>query len=735
MQNPFDDLPGFDLLRQALNFGQPPQPQPAPVDNARSTKAGGAKGVGGGGSGGSRSSGGGAKTKTTSSSNDKAWDDSPAELGEHNPEPVADPVETKAKATLKKVGWVQDKTQFKSEAEIFAEFTVPASEKHRTLVEFELLLKEKGDFKVVESAKGHADANGRATAKVPIRKPAEAEGKSAAKAIFALKTKHCTADWSKETGTEREVTETAEQGYEHTQVSGIHFTQNKSFIAPQYLKVFRDLESEFKSWRATREYAKIVIYGHAERDEEDPRKLSARRSQAAFAFLIGDYHMWNRIATEERWGLWEQQHMLQALGFYEGKVDGISGPGTKKAIRDFITWLNENECKNLNPLLGLTEEHIRLELYRVYITGAKRTVIMPSSHFRLVSGNPFVGCGAFNRYKGGNASFPENRRATFLLIADSYSFPATFPCRSSSSGPCESETQKPGERAVKGFGCKFYDEVMQKEKVGEGVDEALGTVIKKGDKGYGVLELKIRLAGFGGSIPSDVFDDQTEKQLKQFQLLWMKEKNSSGVLDIETAKAIDNFGAKYQVDLATVKCRCGKCDGFGNGEFKGKYSNGKSTESANKYEYPGIHRSLLWAFKGINFHLESTELKVDKITSGYRCWKDNEEHDRTSTNHMGKAIDFTIASKKGIRGGKTECDTVRSLILKQMKSQIRWSSKNIFSMEPSEKSHPKEYVSPTWVHLDVREFEAKYLEDRFFCKSNQDLEGESMASILNKIAG
>jgi hypothetical protein len=97
---------------------------------------------------------------------------------------------------------------------------------------------------------------------------------------------------------------------------------------------------------------------------------------------------------------------------------------------------------------------------------------------------------------------------------------------------------------------------------------------------------------------------------------------------------------------------------------------------------------------------------------------------------MGKALDVTVADAAGNKCGKTECDSVRALMTAKMKCQIRWGSSNKFSLEPSEKRTPNEYTATNWVHFDVREFQSKFLEDRFFCKSNEALNGKSMHTLM-----
>jgi hypothetical protein len=47
--------------------------------------------------------------------------------------------------------------------------------------------------------------------------------------------------------------------------------------------------------------------------------------------------------------------------------------------------------------------------------------------------------------------------------------------------------------------------------------------------------------------------------------------------------------------------------------------------------------------------------------------------------------------------------------------QIGWEASNRKSFEPKE-------IAPTWVHMDVRQFEGKYLDDKFFVKESSELD-------------
>ena len=73
----------------------------------------------------------------------------------------------------------------------------------------------------------------------------------------------------------------------------------------------------------------------------------------------------------------------------------------------------------------------------------------------------------------------------------------------------------------------------------------------------------------------------------------------------------------------------------------------------------------------------------------------------------------------------TQIQKVRSIIVEKLNGQIRWANKNKFSCESGEKIKSTEFVATTWVHYDVRAFEAPYLKDRFFKKTTADLIGNT----------
>lgn len=238
-------------------------------------------------------------------------------------------------------------------------------------------------------------------------------------------------------------------------------------------------------------------------------------------------------------------------------------------------------------------------------------------------------------------------------------------------------------------------------------------ILKKDDAGPDVVELQIRLAGFRGTLPDGDFGSGTELQVVCFQRDFMKVATPSGVADANTLRAIDQFADRYPIDFKPLKCPCGVCRGFGRGKFKGLYHTGKPrTEAFYRYEYPGIHRMVLWAHRGARFYCPDYKFA---LTSGYRCSENNRQKGRSSTNHHGKAIDWQVFLDPGHDGRDQMncCNSIRGRLVGCANAQVGWGAPNRKSLEP-------ETIAPTWVHYDVRSYERKYLGDEHFCT---DLKG------------
>lgn len=234
--------------------------------------------------------------------------------------------------------------------------------------------------------------------------------------------------------------------------------------------------------------------------------------------------------------------------------------------------------------------------------------------------------------------------------------------------------------------------------------------IRRDCKGPDVAELQMRLAGFRGTLPDGDFGPGTERQVMSFQRDYMELPAPSGIVNRATMRAIDEFAADYPIDFKALKCPCGKCGGFGRGQFRGRYLAGRpKIEAFHRYEHPGVHRMLLWAVRAAFFYIPEHRFV---ITSGYRCSINNANHGRSSTNHHGKAIDIDVVAKSGEdkRDDMVKCDAVRGRIVSTADAQIGWNAVSRKSLEPST-------IAPTWVHYDVRCYEAKYLRDEAFCKT------------------
>jgi len=275
------------------------------------------------------------------------------------------------------------------------------------------------------------------------------------------------------------------------------------------------------------------------------------------------------------------------------------------------------------------------------------------------------------------------------------------------------------------------------------------TLYELGDDGNVVLEINIRLAGFGGLLPTDKFTELTEKGVKQFQRDYMglSGDNITGVVDYDTLVKIDEFSNKYGFDFNQTKCPCSRgevhtvipgyslCDGFGNGR--------KNVYIKQGIEYPGMHRSLLFILKALLFYFEYTEssYSLEKIDSGYRCYTDNERQSRKTTNHMGLALDLHF-NKNGERTYSSEdMDIIRrNFFCEYMGAPISdgvqrynfgWK-KNQIGLEPRRFKDDKTGAT-SWVHVDIREFdELPYKNSVFFVKNETDIIGKSILELKNE---
>lgn len=269
---------------------------------------------------------------------------------------------------------------------------------------------------------------------------------------------------------------------------------------------------------------------------------------------------------------------------------------------------------------------------------------------------------------------------------------------------------------------------VDESKKNEGKNCGEKYCIKKGSPNSELIrEINIRLAGFGGNVPTDKFTDRSEKMIKQFQRDYMQVPETGKICG-NVLRAIDEFQNKFSVDFTELKCKCGKCTGFGDASNKGKYLN-KNIEAFHKYEYPGIHRSLLSSLRSVKFYLaKDGRYSFNKVNSGYRCRFHPEYLKKPTTNHMGKALDLHFNDKNGRTKKNSDMETIRKDIFnKHLGAKWDWKTRNIFNLESTAVG------ALTWVHYDVREFDSVYLKDNFFVKSINDLNGKSIVALASEL--
>lgn len=241
--------------------------------------------------------------------------------------------------------------------------------------------------------------------------------------------------------------------------------------------------------------------------------------------------------------------------------------------------------------------------------------------------------------------------------------------------------------------------------------------LSRGASGAEVEELQLRLAGFRGTIWDGEFGPGTEIQVIAFQREYMGMSKPTGMVEKDTFEAIERFAKEFPIDLNKLKCTCGQCGGFGQGQFKGKYLDKKLiVEAYHRYEYPGIHKAILHSFRAAQFYAKKAGHGNPLVTCGYRCWIDNKKKGRSSTNHMGKALDIDFPMQTGDtkRDDCERCDAVRGILVEKCNFQIGWGAANRKALEPSQ-------IAPSWIHMDVRCYPSKYLNDKYFVKSSKDI--------------
>lgn len=120
-------------------------------------------------------------------------------------------------------------------------------------------------------------------------------------------------------------------------INDVRFGFGDSFVLPNAQEEFQQL------LRLRKEHpgAPLSVFGHSDPAGDDAvnKRLSGHRAEAVYAVLIRDTARWEKLfhvgGGKEGWGTASIQHMLGAVGYDPGPVNGVIGFKTRKAIEQF----------------------------------------------------------------------------------------------------------------------------------------------------------------------------------------------------------------------------------------------------------------------------------------------------------------------------------------------------------------------------------------------------------------
>lgn len=126
-------------------------------------------------------------------------------------------------------------------------------------------------------------------------------------------------------------------------LTGMFFDLDKCFLLPSAMPGIRGIKEQYDKHPG----GNLLIVGHTDTsDAPEPNlTLSLERSDSVAAFLMDQVDPWEAFfqaakPQNKRWGMREIQMMLSTVpdpesAFYRGPIDGVEGPITQKAIKDF----------------------------------------------------------------------------------------------------------------------------------------------------------------------------------------------------------------------------------------------------------------------------------------------------------------------------------------------------------------------------------------------------------------
>lgn len=372
----------------------------------------------------------------------------------------------KAKVTLRNPKWEVEDVGFNEETDISIEAELPAEYAHKTRVAFELFAKTPDGPERISKADGQIK-DGKAIAKIPVYIPEyRDEDFNLLKAVdYYFTAKHSESDLFKDEKALKTVDHMAETLLEVHVVENVTFATGKSFPRTSQAVDLNSLGQAITDWRGKHPEGKVAVFGHADAvgQEDSNKTLSERRAKAIHAFLVKDPVAWEELYNGEKWGLATTQEVLKHLGHDPGALDGVDGPKTQGAVKDF-------QGKKGLGTTGTADAKTREALYLAYMESCGSPA-GKAKEFDAIDGRPFAGCSEFNLVENIQGASETNRRVAVLLLKSNKNFPVQYPCKHGDIGPCQKQAARKGERKTPGFKCLFYDKLVV-EKKGVGVKPA-----------------------------------------------------------------------------------------------------------------------------------------------------------------------------------------------------------------------------------------------------------------------
>lgn len=211
----------------------------------------------------------------------------------------------------------------------------------------------------------------------------------------------------------------------------VHFRFDKAFVEPCMLEVLKTVVT----YANAHSDEKLVIVGHTDLTGTDVynQSLSERRGRSVYAALSYGRDKatalaeWNALrqptdgalpSIKDSWGVREYQYLLQDLDFYSGNIDGVQGPETDAAVRDF------QGSKGLT-VDGIVGGQTWSALIEAYLDQYNLTI--PEAQFLPNCGGEilkWLGCGEQDPVKNTPDAWRPNRRTELLFVKAS-----TLPCQ------------------------------------------------------------------------------------------------------------------------------------------------------------------------------------------------------------------------------------------------------------------------------------------------------------------